>query len=74
MIAMGLELQLDKLNLLTQIFPQNQQYAQDLKDIQIEVTSEETEEEKQRREAAEQRVMLVVLQHGELVGHGDRGE
>ena len=71
---MGLELQLDKLNLLTQIFPQNQQYAQDLKDIQIEVTSEETEEEKQRREAAEQRVMLVVLQHGELVGHGDRGE
>lgn len=71
---MCLELQMDKLNLLQQVFPQNDQYAQDLRDIQIEATSEDTEEEKQRREAAEQRVMLVVLQHGELIGHGDRGE
>ena len=71
MIAMALELQLDKLNLLQQVFPENEQYVQDLKVIQIEVTSEEAEVERQSREEAEQRVMLVVLEHGEMIGHGD---
>ena len=71
MIAMALELQLDKLNLLQQVFPENKQYVQDLKVIQIEVTSEEAEVERQSREEAEQRVMLVVLEHGEMIGHGD---
>ena len=69
MIAMCMELQLSKLNLLAQIYPENIQYAQDLQTIQIEVTAEETPVEKQQREEAEHRVMLVVLQHGEQIGH-----
>ena len=68
---MCLELQLAQLTLMQQIYPDNEQFAQDLRDIQMEVTPQETDEEKQKREEAEQRVMLVVLQHGELVGHGD---
>ena len=71
MVAMCLELQLAQLTLMQQIYPDNEQFAQDLRDIQMEVTPQETDEEKQKREEAEQRVMLVVLQHGELVGHGD---
>ena len=71
MIAMAEELQLSKLNLLAEIYPENIQYAQDLQTIQVEVTPEESPDEKQKREEAEQRVMLVLLQHGELIGHGD---
>ena len=68
---MAMELQLSILNRLLLIYPENRQYAQDLKDILVELTAEETPEEKQKREEAEQRVMLVLLHHGEHVGHGD---
>ena len=71
MILMAKEIQLAKLNLLLQIYPENSQYAEDLQHIQVELTTEETPVEKQEREAAEHRVKLVLLQHGELVGHGD---
>ena len=71
MIALSMELQMEILNLLLLIYPDNSQYAQDLKDIQVEVTTQETPDEKQKREEAEHRVKLVLLQYGELVGHGD---
>ena len=71
MIAMAMELQLEKLKLLRQVYPGNAQYAQDLDRIQVEITGEETPQERVEREAAEHRVKLVVLQHGELIGHGD---
>ena len=71
MIAMAMELQLEKLKLLRQVYPESAQYAQDLDRIQVEITGEETPQERVEREAAEHRVKLVVLQHGELIGHGD---
>ena len=71
MILLAKELQLAKLNLLLQIYSENSQYAKDLQHIQVELTSDETPEEKLEREAAEHRVKLVLLQHGEQVGHGD---
>ena len=74
MIAMAKELQMSKLKLLLHVYPENSQYAQDLELIQVELVGEETPLEKQTRKEAEARIMQVLLQHGELVGHGDKGK
>ena len=72
MIAMAKELQLAKLKLLLHVYPENGQYAQDLEEIQVEVLAGfETPAQKQRRKEAEDRVKMVLIQHGEPVGHGD---
>ena len=71
MIAMAMELQMERLRLLLQIYPDNVQLSEDFDRIQLEITGEEAPDEKVEREAAEQRVKHVLLQHGELISHGD---
>ena len=65
------EMQLDKLELLRRQRPADQQYAKDLIEIQKEVPGDESDEAKEVRVAAEERVKAVVMEAGERVYHGD---
>ena len=71
MIKMAFDLQRETLDSLASSRPSNQQFAADLKKIYEDVDDEETEDELRLRVAAEERVMLVVQEHGERIGHGD---
>ena len=51
--------------------PEDVQYLKDLEAIRRDVPRDETDEAKTEREAAERRVLLVTLEYGEFVGHGD---
>ena len=71
MIEMFLDIQRDILDRILEQNPENHQYSADLHLIREELVGEETEEAKRSRLEAEGRVMDVVLQHGEEIGHGD---
>ena len=71
MIMMALDLQKEMLDSLAASRPHDLQFAADLNKIYEEVEKEETEENESLRLAAERRVMRVVQEHGERIGHGD---
>ena len=71
MIKMAFDLQRETLDSLVSSRPGDLQFAEDLNKIYEDVDEEETEEERRLRVAAEDRVMLVVQEHGERIGHGD---
>ena len=51
--------------------PDDIQYKQDLEFIRREVPKDEPAGAKIVREAAEHRVLLVTVEYGEFIGHGD---
>ena len=71
MIKMASDLQREFLTSLATSRPEDHQLQEDLVKIYEDVEEEETEDDLSLRVAAEERVMLVVQQHGERVGHGD---
>ena len=71
MLEMLHELQLEKLELLRRQRPADLQFAEDLVEIQKEVPGDESDEAKEVRVAAEERVKAVVMEAGERVYHGD---
>ena len=71
MIEMFLDIQREILDRILEQNPGNHQYSADLHLISRTIDGEETRQAKQLRIAAEGRVLDVVLQHGEEIGHGD---
>lgn len=71
MIKMAFDLQRETLDSLVSSRPGDLQFAEDLNKIYEEVEEQETEENESLRLAAESRVMRVVQEHGEKIGHGD---
>ena len=71
MIEMFLDIQREILDRIQEQNPEDHQYSANLHLIRQEIVGEETEEAKKTRLEAEARVMEVVLQHGEEIGHGD---
>ena len=67
MIKMAFDLQRETLDSLVSSRPGDLQFAEDLNKIYEDVDEEETEEERRLRVAAEDRVMLVVQEHGERI-------
>ena len=51
--------------------PLDVQFLKDLEDIRRDVPRDEADDAKREREAAERRVLLVTLEYGEFIGHGD---
>ena len=51
--------------------PDDLKFREDLEIIRREVPRDETADAKCEREAAERRVLLVTLEYGEFIGHGD---
>ena len=72
MIKMAWDLQRESLEAIATSRPEDVQFAEDLKRIYDDVDEEETEEDEMSRVAAEERVMCVVQEHGERIGHGDK--
>ena len=68
---MFLDIQREILDRILEQNPGNHQYSADLHLISRTIDGEETRQAKQLRIAAEGRVLDVVLQHGEEIGHGD---
>lgn len=71
MVSLCEDLQNEFLDLLQSHSPDNEEFKQDLLHIRREVPANEAPRDKAERLKAEQRVKLVVLQHGERIGHGD---
>ena len=70
-VDMNVHLQAKFLDDIGRKRPDDAQYLADLEQIRREVPEDETESAKSEREAAERRVLLVTMDHGELIGHGD---
>ena len=71
MVSLCEDLQNEFLDLLQSHNPDSEEFKEDLLHIRREVPANETPGAKEQRLEAEQRVKLVVLQHGERIGHGD---
>ena len=70
-VDMNVHLQAKFLDDIGRKRPDDAQYLADLERIRREVPEDETEGAKSEREAAERRVLLVTMDYGELIGHGD---
>ena len=70
-VDMSVNLQDKYLDDIARKRPDDTQFSADLEAIRKEVPKGETNDAKQERKAAERRVLLVTMDYGEFIGHGD---
>ena len=70
-VDMNVTLQAKFLDDIAKKRPADVQYLKDLEFIRRDVPKDETDDAKCEREAAQRRLLLVTLDYGEFIGHGD---